>query len=273
MNLDEEAANLVRYQQAYAASAQVMKAADDLFQTLLGITGSGKSAQLLYLVMSALALHGPRVTLIEAGNSFGLLVTWLARAGYRTHSVRIQPSSPISICPFLQAQMLLLARRGRLTPTLDDGLDESIDLDSDDENRDLLGEMELAALIMITGGEEVEAARMSRADRFRLREAILLAAEHSRSTMARLAAATGEITAVAGLIGYLLVFQNCRGGVVLQEFVDRLQALAEVDAGEIEVMPSRTCFAAWGTRFANSATASRCSNPLWMRRAPGSGRS
>lgn len=148
---------------------------------LLGPTGSGKSAQLLYLVMSALALHGPRVTLIEAGNSFGLLVTWLARAGYRTHSVRIQPSSPISICPFLQAQMLLLARRGRLTPTLDDGLDESIDLDSDDENRDLLGEMELAALIMITGGEEVEAARMSRADRFRLREAILLAAEHSRS--------------------------------------------------------------------------------------------
>lgn len=37
VNLDEEAADLVRYQQAYAASAQVMKAADDLFQTLLGI--------------------------------------------------------------------------------------------------------------------------------------------------------------------------------------------------------------------------------------------
>lgn len=148
---------------------------------LLGPTGSGKSAQLLYLVMSALALHWPRVTLIEAGNSFGLLVSWLARAGYRTHSVRIQPSSPISICPFLQAH-LLLTRRGRLTPTLEDGLDESVELDadSDDENRDLLGEMELAALIMITGGEEAEAARMSRADRFRLREAILLGAGHSR---------------------------------------------------------------------------------------------
>ncbi|HNF67019.1 MAG TPA: flagellar basal body rod C-terminal domain-containing protein, partial [Plasticicumulans sp.] len=37
VNLDEEAADLMRFQQAYAASAQVMKTADELFQTLLGI--------------------------------------------------------------------------------------------------------------------------------------------------------------------------------------------------------------------------------------------
>jgi flagellar hook-associated protein 1 FlgK len=35
VNLDEEAANLVRYQQAYQASAQVISVARDLFQTLL----------------------------------------------------------------------------------------------------------------------------------------------------------------------------------------------------------------------------------------------
>lgn len=38
VNLDEEAANLLRYQQAYAAAAQVVKAADTLFQTLLSVT-------------------------------------------------------------------------------------------------------------------------------------------------------------------------------------------------------------------------------------------
>ena len=36
VNLDEEAANLLRFQQSYAAAAQVIAAADELFQTLLG---------------------------------------------------------------------------------------------------------------------------------------------------------------------------------------------------------------------------------------------
>jgi flagellar hook-associated protein 1 FlgK len=38
VNLDEEAANLIRYQQAYQAAAQVIAVADELFQTLLSAT-------------------------------------------------------------------------------------------------------------------------------------------------------------------------------------------------------------------------------------------
>ncbi len=37
VNLDEEAINLTRYQQAYQASAQVIAAAENMFQTLLGV--------------------------------------------------------------------------------------------------------------------------------------------------------------------------------------------------------------------------------------------
>jgi flagellar hook-associated protein 1 FlgK len=37
VNLDEEAANLLRYQRAYEASAQLIRVADDMFQTLLGV--------------------------------------------------------------------------------------------------------------------------------------------------------------------------------------------------------------------------------------------
>ena len=36
VNLDEEAADLMRYQQAYQAAAQIIRAADEMFQTLLG---------------------------------------------------------------------------------------------------------------------------------------------------------------------------------------------------------------------------------------------
>lgn len=39
VNLDEEAANLLRYQQAYQAAAQVIAVADELFQVLLNATG------------------------------------------------------------------------------------------------------------------------------------------------------------------------------------------------------------------------------------------
>ena len=38
VNLDEEAANLVRFQQAYAAAAQVISAANSMFDTLLSVT-------------------------------------------------------------------------------------------------------------------------------------------------------------------------------------------------------------------------------------------
>jgi flagellar hook-associated protein 1 FlgK len=39
VNLDEEAANLVRLQQAYQAAAQVVRVADSLFDSLLGAIG------------------------------------------------------------------------------------------------------------------------------------------------------------------------------------------------------------------------------------------
>lgn len=39
VNLDEEAANLIRYQQAYQAAAQIISIADQLFQTLINATG------------------------------------------------------------------------------------------------------------------------------------------------------------------------------------------------------------------------------------------
>ncbi|VAW82040.1 Flagellar hook-associated protein FlgK, partial [hydrothermal vent metagenome] len=39
VNLDEEAANLLRFQQAYQAIAQVISAADTTFQTLLSAIG------------------------------------------------------------------------------------------------------------------------------------------------------------------------------------------------------------------------------------------
>ncbi|TWQ31583.1 conjugative transfer ATPase, partial [Xanthomonas vasicola] len=77
------------------------------------------------------------------------------------------------------------ARRLIETPsdvqTLDaDALDEDRPPDATeaDEQRDVLGELEITARLMITGGEDKEEARMTRADRSLIRQCILDAAEH-----------------------------------------------------------------------------------------------
>ncbi len=70
--------------------------------------------------------------------------------------------------------------------TLDaDALDEDLPPDAvameADEQRDVLGELEITARLMITGGEDKEEARMTRADRSLIRQCILDAAEHCHS--------------------------------------------------------------------------------------------
>jgi len=60
--------------------------------------------------------------------------------------------------------------------------DEEDDTDEEGTGRDILGEMEIAARIMITGGDEREDARMTRADRLLIRKAIFLAAKRVQET-------------------------------------------------------------------------------------------
>ncbi len=62
----------------------------------------------------------------------------------------------------------------------DADLSDEDEADDRGERRDLLGEMEIAARIMITGGEERENAKLTRADRFFIRQAIVDAARHGR---------------------------------------------------------------------------------------------
>ena len=84
----------------------------------------------------------------------------------------------MSLPPFADALKLLeRERRAKLSPD-----PEALAEDDDEEpdaaggRRDILGEMEIAARIMITGGDEREDARVTRADRLLIRNAIFLAA-------------------------------------------------------------------------------------------------
>jgi conjugative transfer ATPase len=180
---------------------------------VLGPTGAGKSATLNYIALLSMAVHKPRLVIADAGRSFALLLDYFKTMGLSTYSVTLTAEADVSLPPFFHAHRLLqdedvmssyraAERQARMNAGLpeDSSLDallggesgmnaatgsaetDTADLDDGDDGtdkRDLLGEMLIAAVMMITGGEEQEVQRMSRADRYLVTNAIIRAASRS----------------------------------------------------------------------------------------------
>ena len=171
---------------------------------IIGPTGAGKSALLVYLLMQMMAIYRPRLFIIEVGNSFGLLGQYFQSQGVSVNQVSLTPKADVSLPPFAEGLKLLdsyrkkkralqaenlegvieqeLETEARLDQQTEsiagDVMEDDPEEDLDDTDRDLLGEMEIAARIMITGGDVREDDRMTRADRLLIRHAILEAAKH-----------------------------------------------------------------------------------------------
>lgn len=137
---------------------------------LLGPTGAGKSATLNAKIAQLMALHRPHLFIVEAGNSFGLMADYAREHGLTVNKISLKPGSGITLPLFADAWKL--AESDVPSAESDDDDPE----DADNEQRDLLGEMEITARLMITGGELKEDARLTRSDRALIREAILHAA-------------------------------------------------------------------------------------------------
>jgi conjugative transfer ATPase len=174
-----------------------------------------------------MALLRPRLFIIEAGNSFGLLSDYFAAKGMTVNQVSLKPGAGVSLPPFADAYKLLegdeedllgssivndanlssdedlkahlpddyetlssAERRAAKDKAAMDTLAEmmmaeepiasSSDVEGDDQ-RDVMGEMEIIATLMITGGEEEEAKKLTRADRRMIRDAILNGARLAKS--------------------------------------------------------------------------------------------
>lgn len=153
---------------------------------ILGPTGAGKSALLVYLLQQMMARHRPRIFIIEAGASFSLLGQHFAHHGLSVNQITLNPNVDVSLPPFADALRLLERRHvlhsldvdeSHIVGKLEETLDEEDEIEEEGGGRDILGEMEIAARIMITGGDEREDARLTRADRLLIRNAIFLAAK------------------------------------------------------------------------------------------------
>jgi conjugative transfer ATPase len=159
---------------------------------LFGPTGSGKSATLNNLLVQSLAIYRPRLFILEAGNSFGLFGEFAERLGLTVHRVKLAPGSGVTLAPFADARRLV--ETPAQVETIDaDAIDEpgTASNQDSDEKRDVLGELEITARLMITGGEEREESRTTRADRSLIRQCILDAAR--RCTLQRRVVLTQDV--------------------------------------------------------------------------------
>ncbi|WP_197471074.1 conjugative transfer ATPase [Azotobacter vinelandii] len=151
---------------------------------IFGPTGAGKSASLNGILGQVMAVRRPRLFVIEKGNSFGLLGQYFERYGLTVNRVRLAPGSGVCLPPFAESHRLLqkdeLLRKA--LADIDDATSfteqpAAIELEEEDkEERNILGEMEITARLMITGGDPKEEALFRRSDQRLVRDAIFIAA-------------------------------------------------------------------------------------------------
>lgn len=165
---------------------------------LFGPTGAGKSSMLAYLMMLLTAIYFPRWVVIEAGSSFNLVVELFRKMGLSVSDIVLRKGHAPSLAPFKSALKLVDSEGNPITLKADadidvDALADELASDSSDEaeakvndsaisSRDILGELIIIARLMVTGGEENEEERMTRADKGLLKMAIMDAASTARKS-------------------------------------------------------------------------------------------
>ncbi|EIS2507584.1 conjugative transfer ATPase, partial [Escherichia coli] len=90
--------------------------------------------------------------------------------------ISVKPGTGVCLPPFADAHQLV--EQGETLQSVDEHSLPDLDEDEGDEEaekRDILGEMEISARMMITGGDPKEEAALKRADRAMIREALLMA--------------------------------------------------------------------------------------------------
>ena len=128
---------------------------------ILGPTGSGKTSLLIYQLLHLLAVRRPRLYLITALPTFGLFADYCQSLGLTVARRSIGVDGAVTLPPFTEASKLSTSA----------GVVQGDELSA--ASRDILGDMEIQAKLMITGGEPAEVERLRRDDQELIRSALI----------------------------------------------------------------------------------------------------
>ena len=73
---------------------------------ILGPTGAGKSATLTGMFTQLMAIHRPRLFVLELGNSFGLFGDYCQSLGLTVNKVALKPGAGVRLNPFADSHLL-----------------------------------------------------------------------------------------------------------------------------------------------------------------------
>ena len=164
---------------------------------MIGSTGAGKSAKLVEETLSYVAQHNARVFIIEKGESFKGMVSYLGAKGKAVTSLKLAKGNNAIIPPYANAYKALAEEEkleeliNKPTSTMDDvehislPLNDAMEIDidaseEDDDEKDYLGEMELLTRIIVTGGDAERNKKLSISDQAIIRRCIINAAKKCR---------------------------------------------------------------------------------------------
>lgn len=150
---------------------------------LVGPQGSGKSATLNAIAQALMAVHRPRLYILDKGGSFRLMGDYFERNGLKVKRLKLTPgANNVHLCPYADSHLIFEEKyndnlMAESSEDLD-SVDVDVDEDEDDEaTRDPMGEMIAATIIMITGGNVAQSKTITQTHRTLLEQAITDAAK------------------------------------------------------------------------------------------------
>ncbi|EGR4213404.1 conjugative transfer ATPase [Vibrio metoecus] len=190
------------------------------FGFIAGPAGAGKSVTITQLVYSIMAMKRPRLFLIEYGDSYSVAAKDWERKGLTVNYLKVMPDTAPNLAPFARLHEVLEAINDSNTEeTLIEMVQEiqyeSIEDDTETTNAsnaskqgDVLGELELVLLLMITGSEETELNRYTRADRALFRRALIETAKRQYQKGIEAGDGKSKPTTVSNIIETLNIMAN-----------------------------------------------------------------
>ena len=145
-------------------------------QMVFGPTGAGKSATMISMALMSMAVNAPRQFILDKGNSFGLLADYYEKMGKKVRRMTFNSASNDTFPPFFETEKALheADNSGRVQERSDE------EIADDDEERSYLSEMLNTLRIMVTGGKQSDAERLSQADMSFLQDALIKALRTSQ---------------------------------------------------------------------------------------------
>lgn len=140
-----------------------------------GTSGSGKSANLNYILWSLYCIHRPRQFIVDYGGSYRLLAEYLTSLGVKVKYRKCEPSDPAQFALYGEAiQYLEEEKRKAAAFTVDKDEDEE---DDDEEDQDFLTQAAFVTKLMVSGGDEKAFNNITNAHNAIIKQAIVVAAK------------------------------------------------------------------------------------------------